>query len=141
MKRLVLAAFNLLLGVIVSFSLLTAPVQAGPCTGSGASFLTVFPTWYEYLDVSAPPECEVQSFEFPDDVWKVILALVAILLRIAGLVAVVYTIYGGFKFVLSKGNPSEAAKARQTIIDALIGVAIASVATVLVAFLGRTLTQ
>lgn len=120
---------------------MTAPAFAAGCSaGPGSSFLKFFPTWYEYLDIN-PDTCEVQSFEVPGDIWKIALAAVAILLRIAGLVAVGYTIFGGFKYVLSRGNPSEAAKARQTIIDAMIGIAIASIATVLVAFLGRTLTQ
>lgn len=121
--------------------LVPATAHAGPnCSPSGiGGFL--LPTWHKYIETSPPPECEVVEFKIPRDVWKVGLALVEIVLRLAGLIATIYVIYAGFKYVLSRGNPNEAAKARQTIIDAVIGVGIASIATVLIAFLGSRLTQ
>lgn len=103
----------------------------------GISFFLSFPTWYKYLELDA--NCEIAKFSIPGDIWRVAIAIVEILLRIAGMVAFVYAVFAGFKFVMSRGNPGEAAKARQTIIDACIGLVIASLATVLVAFLGNTL--
>lgn len=140
MKKIFQLARNFVFGVVVSLSLMTVPVYAACGAGDGASFLTTFPTWYEYLTLDEAT-CEVKDFNMPGDIWKIALALIEILLRVAGMVALAYTIWGGFRFVLSRGNPSEAAKARQTIIDALIGLAIASIATVLVAFLGKALAK
>lgn len=141
MGAIIKAIMKSLAVVATTSMLLTTPVHAAACgAGDGASFLKAFPTWYEYLELD-PTTCEVKNFQMPGDLWKVGLAIVAILLRVAGMIAVGYTIYGGFKFVLSKGNPTEAAKARQTVIDAIIGMAIASIAIVFVGFLGRTLTR
>lgn len=121
--------------------LVPATAHAGAnCSPRGIGGL-LLPTWHKYIETSPPPECEVLDFKIPGDVWKVGLALVEIILRLAGLVATIYVVYAGFKFVLSRGNPNEAAKARQTVIDAVIGVGIASIATVLIAFLGSRLTQ
>jgi hypothetical protein len=127
--------------MIVSSMLFAMPAQAaGPCgAGAGSSFLKLIPTWHEYLKKDA--NCDIAQFNMPADLWKVGLAGVDIILRFAGLIATIFIIRAGFAFVLSRGNPSEAAKARQSIIDALIGVVIASIATLLVAFLGRSLTK
>lgn len=133
---------SLLVSLTLVSGLTTMPVRAGDnCAPSGLGIFTTFPTWHKYLETSAPPSCEIEDFQVPEDIWKIGLAVVEMVLRIAGIVATVFVIYAGFKYVMSRGNPQEAAKARQTIIDAVIGVAISSVATVLVAFLGSRLTQ
>ena len=136
-----------LLAVMFSVLTLSAVMPAAHAlascpTASDRSFFTLIPTWYEYLQTDeVDGSCVVSKFDIPGDVWKILLAVVDIILRIAGVVAVVFVIRAGFAYVLSRGNPSEAAKARQMIIDALIGVGIASIATVLVAFLGTVLTR
>lgn len=99
-----------------------------------------FPTWYQYLDDSQfGPDCSIKEFDVAKDTWKVALAILEMLLRVAGLVAFGYVIWGGFKFTMSQGKSEEAAKARQTIIDAIIGVVIASIATVVVSYLARVM--
>jgi len=67
------------------------------------------------------------------------LAIVDDLLRIAGLVAVGYIIYAAINFITSQGNPEDAAKARGTAINALIGLVIALVAIAFVSFAGAKL--
>ena len=59
-----------------------------------------------------------------------------ILLRLAGLVAVGFVVYGGVQYVLSQGEPDKARKALGTIINALIGLGISVLATVVVSFIG-----
>jgi cbb3-type cytochrome oxidase subunit 3 len=141
MRRIARSILGFFVATVLLSGLVTAPVLAGDnCAPDGIGGFA-FPTWHKYLETSAPPACEIESFEIPGDVWKVGLAVVEMVLRIAGLVAMIFVIYAGFKYVLSRGNPSEAAKARQTIIDAVIGIGIASIATVLVGFLGSRLTQ
>ncbi len=53
---------------------------------------------------------------------------------IAGGIALVVVTYGGLKFVLSQGNPQEVTKAKNTIIDGLIGLAIIVAAGGIVTF-------
>lgn len=109
------------------------------CGRSANNFLG-FPTWYKYLNPGVrdpdgggpqPASCTI-DFDFPADIGKVLLALVEVLLRVAGLVAVGFVIWGGFKYILSQGNPENAKNARSTIVNALIGLAIAASATVIV---------
>jgi hypothetical protein len=59
---------------------------------------------------------------------------VRIALGIAGAVAVIVVTFGGLKYVLSNGNPQETAKAKNTIIDGLIGLAIIMTAFGIVSF-------
>lgn len=108
--------------------------------GKGGDILG-FPTWYKYLNGQdlGDGKCTV-VFNFPGDAGKIALAVAEIALRIGALVAVGFVIYGGFRFILSQGEPDKAASARRTIINALIGLAIAVLATTIVTFVGGSLT-
>jgi hypothetical protein len=110
-----------------------------PGRGGVPDFL--LPTWYKYLDgVQENGACSV-VFVFPDDLGKVAVALVEMLLRLAGAIAVGFVIYGGFRYILSQGSPDGTKAARETIINAMIGLIIAIIASTLVAFVARVLTS
>lgn len=120
--------------------------QNDACHQSG-SFLN-FPTWYEYLEVGnkgddpcaiiGPTEANGE-FSFPKALPRIALAIVEIMLRVAGMVAVVFTIVGGFKYMTSQGEPDATKKAQGTVVNALIGLAIAMLATAIVGFVGSKL--
>lgn len=106
-----------------------------------------FPTWYKYLnpqysettvDGITSGECNI-DFTFPADIGKLLLAVFEILLRIAGILAIIFTIWGGFQYILSQGEPERASNARSTIVNALIGLAIAISAVAIVNLIGRNL--
>lgn len=112
----------------------------GKTTGCSKEFLGLKP-WYNYLE--AGDNCGVKHFNVlppNSDVPLVLLAVVDDLLRIAGMVAVAFVIASAVKFMTSDGQPDKIAAARQTILNALIGLAIALVAIVFVSFLGSRLT-
>ena len=73
------------------------------------------------------------------DIFLVLLAIVDDLLRVAGLIAVGMVLYSSGRFITSQGEPDGVAKARSSIINALIGTAIALFAIVIVSYLGSTL--
>lgn len=109
-----------------------------------------FPHWYKYLDVqqidiNGTKTCQVVNFHLlsdgkaPSDLPLVILAILDIMLRIAGLVAVGFVIYGAIQYITSQGEPDGIKKAQNTIVNALIGMVIAITATAAVAFIGNTL--
>ena len=52
------------------------------------------------------------------------------------MVAVAFVIYGGFKYVTSQGEPEAYKSAQQTIINALIGIALAVLAVTIVNVIG-----
>ena len=106
-----------------------------------------FPTWYEYLDKAgkfhqndATGRCELAPFGegglMVTDLSLIALALVDIAFRLVGIVAVGYVVWGGIQFVIAQGESDKTRKARGTIINALIGLAIALIAVGLVAFIG-----
>lgn len=103
---------------------------------SKGSFLG-FPTWYKYLKTpmndNGTPLCN-PAITGINDFWLIGLAVIEILLRVAILVAIIYVMIGGFKFVTARGEgggggPDKLNSARNTTIDALIGLVIAIIAT------------
>jgi hypothetical protein len=71
-----------------------------------------------------------------NDVWFIGLAVVEILLRVAVILAIIYVMIGGMKYVNSRGNPDKTESAKKTVVDALIGLVIAVAATAVVSFIG-----
>jgi hypothetical protein len=121
-------------------------VGAGdPCTFThGVSSFLGFPHWYQYLpgtmvstDPSTPKAPLVCNPQLTDlnNVWLIAAAIIEILIRLAALAAVAYVIYGGVMYMLSQGEPDKTTKARQSIINALAGLAVAVLSAAVVAFL------
>ncbi len=100
------------------------------------------PVWYRYLndgrrmDYSSGTCNFTDQFKFPTDLSLIVLGILDIALHIAGLVAVGFVIYGAIKFITSQGDPEGSKRARQTIINALIGLVIALFSSAFVAFIG-----
>lgn len=125
--------------------------QNSPCSPlvSNNSFLTL-PTWYKYIktgkyDVNGKcsiPDLKLTSTkgEFSGGgILLVLLAVVDILLNLAGLIALGFIVYGGIRFVTSQGSSDGTKQARETVINAIIGLAIATVAIATVTFIGNRL--
>ncbi|MGH7142140.1 MAG: hypothetical protein ACREF5_01555 [Candidatus Saccharimonadales bacterium] len=112
---------------------------SGSCADN--TFLGLEP-WYHYLQVkanAATGACEVTSFHLLGSNSSLLLILLAVvddLFRIAGLLAVFFVIYAGIRYITSQGSPDETSKALSTLINALVGLAIAVVAIGLVSYLG-----
>ncbi|MET0779275.1 MAG: pilin [Candidatus Saccharimonadales bacterium] len=123
--------------MISSFMFYVVTHFAAPC--AGGSFLG-FPKWYKYVDgrtvaegVPGAGSCAPQVTHL-SDIWLIVAAFVEILLRIGGLLAVVFVIYGGVQYITSQGEPNKTNQARQTVINALIGLTISIGATTLLTF-------
>jgi hypothetical protein len=123
--------------------MISVPIQliAAVAQGCEKTFFGLVP-WYHYLNVSGPPECEVSFNLLPkggraSDVPLVMVAIVDDLLRIAGIIALAMVIVGATQFITSQGNPEDRAKAQSTVINALIGMAVAIVAVAFVSFIGN----
>lgn len=101
---------------------------------SGGSFLG-FPKWYAYLgsttDYNGACTPAISNI---NDVWLIVAAIIEILLRVAGLAAVILVIYGGTQYMTSQGEPDKTSKAKATILNAIIGLAIAILAGGIVNF-------
>lgn len=103
------------------------------------------PHWFEYLSGEEDalgkciPTVSWASGGNISDLWLIGLAGVDILLRIVALVAIGFVIYGGFLYMTSSGEPDRTKTAKDTILNALIGMAIAIVASGVVSFIGNTI--
>jgi hypothetical protein len=138
---------------------------AGPdirkCTKRG--FFGLAP-WYKYLGselyaksvekngITIITKCDVKCFNIFDtgskkndcgqtksDIPLVLLAVIDDLLRIAAITAVGFVVYGAFQFIGSQGDSEATVRARTTIINALIGLALAMTAVSIVTFIGNRL--
>lgn len=120
-----LSAAALFTGVMAT----TQPVSAA-CS---SSFLT-FPTWYRGLidsncDLVAPgePADDGRDLSLQNYIWVIVLNVIEIVLQLIAYLTVFMIIYGGFRFMTSAGEPTQAANARKTIITAMIGLGVSSV--------------
>jgi hypothetical protein len=105
------------------------------CRGDGA---LQFPTWYQYLPKNA--DCSINADGLgATAVVLVLMGIFDILLFVAGFAAVIYVIWGGFKLLTSTGESQKIAAARTTIINALVGMGIAIIASQLVGFIAGRL--
>ena len=68
------------------------------------------------------------------EVNEVITSVIKILSILVGVVSVIMIIIGGFKYVISSGDANNTKSAKDTILYALIGLVIAVLAQVIVAF-------
>lgn len=62
-------------------------------------------------------------------------------IAMAGIVAVIFVIYGGISYTTSAGDPSKLQKAKTMIIYALIGLAIVALAEVITAFVSNIIRE
>ena len=155
---LVLFIFFFISQTLVSQNTVSSVYQSGvrldaASSSCKSSFFGLEP-WYEFLNTyqtknnncnvcfnilpnssSNNSHCGAQS----NSIVLVVMAIIDDLLRVSGVVAVVYIIYAGFEYVTSQGNPEKANKARQSILFALIGLVIAISAIVFVTYIGHSL--
>ncbi len=101
------------------------------CRGSGGNVLD-FPAWYEYLELG---DTCIPAINNINDIWLILAALIEILTRLGALFAVGFIIWGSIKMVTSQGSPDGIKAARDTITNAIIGLIVAIMATLVVSFI------
>ena len=140
---------NLLAAIVFVMSMVFVAVPAQQAYAAVApecnkTFFNL-PTWYKYLDVtydSTTGSCSVNSSgdATVNAAFLIGLAVFEILLVFAGLFAVAFVIYGGYKFIIAQGEPDKIAGARKTILNALVGFIIAVIASQVVSFIAGRLS-
>lgn len=136
-----------MINLVTLAALTTSPSQVGQKCGFPDSSFLGFPHWYQYLSgiATSPDGKNVNVVCTPQvtalsDVWLIVAAAIEILLRVAAIAAVVMVIYGAVKFVTSQGEPEATNQARNTIINALIGLLLAVMAGVFISFIARSIS-
>jgi len=87
-----------------------------------------FPPWYKGLTSGA--KCEIAGPTADKDglrkfITKIIVNIIEIGLVLVGYIAVFFILFGGFQFLTGGSNPAQIEKARKSILNAVIGLAIA----------------
>lgn len=133
-------ALAILASLFVFVSVSPVALAQSNASACSRSFLG-FPTWFKYLPMSPPPECTVQTAGVGGSVAVLVLmALIEIMLVLAGIIALGFIIFGSYKFILSQGDPQKVAGARTTIANAVVGLIIAIVASRVVSFIAGRLS-
>lgn len=119
-----LAAIFVLFAPVASASPLA--MLGAACTGGR---VLTFPAWYKGLDCGTDNVPQITNI---NDIWKIALNIVEMLIITVGYVAVGFIIWAGVKYIKSRGDPAKIVEAKTTLTQAVIGlgVALASVAIV-----------
>lgn len=115
-----------------------SPSKSDKCT---KTFFGMRP-WYAGLTESKDGNCVIKwpvkegkkadGDQMAAFIWKIILNISADVSLMVGYVAIGFVIYGGFKYIMSTGEPGKVTEAKKMITNALIGLIIAVLATVIV---------
>lgn len=115
------------------FAALSPQTVAAECTNG--NILTI-PPWYDGLTVEDESgNCVIESPEVKGlsaFIWTIVLNVIEIMLQLVGYIAVAFILYGGFLFLTSGGSAEGAVKARKSILNAVIGLAISVSAVIIV---------
>ena len=125
--------FSLLVAAPV-FTVATAPTAAAAEINCEPRFAGI-PPWYRGMTVkqtnpsTGQEECVIKSPGDGEDnvqnfVLKLAFNIIEIGLVLAGYVALFFILYGGFQFLTNGSEPAAVVKARMTILNAVIGLAI-----------------
>ncbi len=90
-----------------------------------------------FAQVTVPP---IDGLAQQTDFTELIISVISWALGIAGSVAVLYLIIGGFLYITSSGDESKLEKAKNTIKNAIIGIVVILLALVIVFTINTALT-
>jgi hypothetical protein len=136
-----ITAFYSLPQIFAAAPAVTGPTSDAACPGGGFFGL---PPWYKYLKstttnsnllTGANKEVCTPYIGSITDFLLIGLAVLEMLLRVAAFMAILFVLYGGFKYITSQAEPEKLKAARGTIINAIIGLVIAVSSTALITFI------
>jgi ABC-type Fe3+ transport system permease subunit len=124
MKQKLLTAMATLLILLVPGGFLTVPALAACASGNNTATDQVL----NGIDQTQTSDCKGQG------VSNAVSAAVSILSIVVGVAAIIMIIVSGFRYITSGGDSNRVSSAKNTLIYAVIGLAIAVIAQVLVNF-------
>lgn len=136
------AVLSTVLAVVALPATALAAGPASPCNlaGSNPNLLFHFPRWWEFLQGDKIGGTCTPYISWPGGVWGIGLAILDILLRVAGMATVISLLVSSVMYVTSSGNPDRAGAALSRIINSLVGLAIVLVAAAAVTYVGKSIT-
>lgn len=123
----------------MSLTTIFSPLALAEANACSSNKFFGLPTWYKYLNLDE--NCNVITKDIENVPAKIILGVIDIALYLAGILAVVMIIWGGYLFIFGNGDPGQIASARKTILNAVIGLVIAILASQIVRFVAYLLSK
>lgn len=131
-------------GVIAVSGIIDTPVYAVDDTPSAencdpegknsGNFLN-FPTWYRGLACDSSGKLSLKSSSIGMIIMTVGLNVIDMMLRLIAMITIVFLIWGGIQYMMSRGEPAKSAIAQKTITGAIVGLIIAIVSVSIVTFI------
>lgn len=121
-------------------SLLVLPAQTSyaedKCMGPALLQNMGIRPWYAGL--TEGDKCEIKHSEFEGEniknaVWKIVLNIASDILAVVGYLAIIFVVWGGYQYMMARGDPGMVAKGKKTITNALVGLAICMLASTITA--------
>lgn len=113
-----------LLPVLTVSMLFSAPVSAATCDKT----VLAYPAWYNGLDCTNG----VVQVNDINKIWIIVLNIVQWIIITVGYTALVMIIVSGFQYITAQGEPSKIESAKSSLLNAIIGLAIALSAVLIV---------
>lgn len=152
-KTIITLAFIFIPFFVISGVLMPPTVHAAGtppgATNKCGSGITFFPSWYDGIcdpttgGVQSPNKMKGGDTAGKLSRWITVIALniVTMLLFAVGYVSLGFTIYGGFKYMISGDTASGTTAARKTITNAVIGLVISIMAVAIVKLVTGAIVQ
>lgn len=136
---------HVVIGIFVfTFAVVTLPaVASGQVHAQGnpscSERLLTLPVWYRGLTKSSS-DCTLDLGGNLNFVWVIGLNVVEALMHVVGYVAGVFILIGGYRYATSAGEPSQIARAKGSIMNAIIGLIISILSIAVINFIIGSVT-
>lgn len=88
-----------------------------------SSFLTL-PAWYNGISGRVSGSCQVVVRDVRQMVVRIVINITEVILQLVGYAATVFLIIGGYKYLVAAGDPNKMVTAKNTIMNAVIGLIV-----------------
>ena len=126
-----------------------SPTPANALEDCEKPFLTFNP-WYtgvvkgsdcQFKKIGVSGSSEPYEIELSTFIWAIILNVLSILFGIVGYLAIGFLIFGGYLYVMARGDSSRIAKGKNTVIRAIIGLIICILASLISSLIVNIITE
>ena len=134
-NMLKLTVFSVLVAVmfVATVGFNTEVDAAGVCKGRYIGI----PAWYNNL----PCDGDVPVITSLMQLWIIALNIAEMFIIMAGYLAIAFFAWGGFTYLTSQGDPGKLAAAKNTILNAIIGLVIVLSATAIIEFVQNSIQR
>lgn len=87
--------------------------------------------WYDNVEAVCSGKQPEDEYALRAMIWLIVLNLVTMVLQVAGYVCVGFVVWGGYQYMLSRGDAGKVASGKKTITNALIGIALCMTASLI----------